>query len=431
LVPLTGARRREIFEISSEMASRALRVLAFAWRDCADVAGTCFSESDLVFAGLAGLIDPPREEVKTAVTKCRAAGIRPVMITGDHPATARAIAFELGIATSADRIVTGNELDGMSDLELANAVKQIPVYARVSAAHKLRIVHASKSQGEVVAMTGDGVNDAPAVKAADIGIAMGLTGTDVTRESSAMVLLDDNFASIVAAVEEGRAIHDNILKSLTYLLSCNIGEMLLMLAATLIGWPAPLLPVQLLWINLITDGLPALALGLEPPESNLMRRKPRPSQESMLSASLAAIVTFQGLLLATVGLAAFGFVYMMHPEDEARARALTFGVIVFGELFRASAARSRTLTFLELGPFSNPYLFGALVISALLQIGAVVLPPARAIFDTVPHSWTEWGVLGLLSLTPVTIIEVTKLARQRLFARDASRDDAHLPNDGP
>jgi P-type Ca2+ transporter type 2C len=424
-VPLSDLRRREILEISSDMASRALRVLAFAFRDCADVVGTDFAETELVFVGLVGMIDPPRDEVKTAVTICRNAGICPVMITGDHPATAAAIARELGISTESDQVVTGLQLDGISDSELADNVRRFAVYARVSAAHKLRVVRAWKSRGEIVAMTGDGVNDAPAVKAADIGIAMGMTGTDVTRESSAMVLLDDNFASIVNAVEEGRAIYDNILKSLTYLLSCNIGEMLLMLGATLIGWPAPLLPVQLLWINLVTDGLPALALGLERPEPGIMRRKPRPPHESMLTPGLAAVVILQGILLATVALLAFGYVYMAHPEDEPRARALTFGVVVFAELFRASAARSRSLTFLQLGPFTNWYLFAALVSSGLLQVGTVVLPPARTIFETVPHTLTEWVVLGLLALTPVTIIEISKVVRQQLYGRDHSPNPGH------
>ncbi|MGE5195131.1 MAG: cation-translocating P-type ATPase, partial [Deltaproteobacteria bacterium] len=268
-IPLTDSRRREIIEANADMASRALRVLAFAYRDWAS-APEHFTERDLVFVGLAGMIDPPREEVKQSVATCRAAGIRPVMITGDHPATARAIARELGIAAPTDTIIIGHDLDAMSDQELAEQVEQIVVYARVTAEHKLRVVRAWKSRGEVVAMTGDGVNDAPAVKSADIGIAMGASGTDVTREASAMILMDDNFTSIVSAVEEGRAIYDNIQKFLTYLLSCNIGEMLLMLAASLLGWPAPLQPVQLLWINLVTDGLPALALGLEPPEPGVM-----------------------------------------------------------------------------------------------------------------------------------------------------------------
>ncbi|MBI3863072.1 MAG: cation-translocating P-type ATPase [Planctomycetia bacterium] len=412
IIPLIDSRRQEILQANAEMASRALRALAFACREWVNVPEH-FTETDLVFVGLAGMIDPPREEVKQAVATCRAAGIRPVMITGDHPATAAAIARELGIAAENDRIITGRELDTLSDQDLAAQVERIAVYARVTAQHKLRVVRAWKSQGHVVAMTGDGVNDAPAVKAADIGIAMGVSGTDVTRESSAMILMDDNFASIVSAIEEGRAIYDNIQKFLTYLLSCNVGEMLLMLVASLIGWPAPLLPVQLLWINLVTDGLPALALALEPLEPGVMSRKPRSPQQSMLSLGLGATVIWQGILLAGVGLTAFGIVYTAHPEDETRARTMAFCVIVYGELFRALAARSGRWTFIQLGPFTNLYLFAAVAVAGLLQVSVVLVPFARPVFETVMHPLWEWGILILLALTPVTAIELVKLVRQR------------------
>ena len=426
-IPLADKRRREIMETNARLAADALRVLAFAYRDWSDGENR-FVEEELVFVGLAGMIDPPREEAKPAVATCRAAGVRPIMITGDHPATAAAIARELGIASATDRVVTGQELDRLSERELAAEAEQISVYARVTAEHKLRVVRAWKSRGEVVAMTGDGVNDAPAVKAADIGIAMGLSGTDVTREASAMILMDDNFASIVSAVEEGRAIYDNIQKFLTYLLSCNIGEMLLMMVSGLLGWPAPLEPVQLLWINLVTDGLPALALGLEPPEPGVMRRRPRRPHESMLSLGLGAAVLAQGALLAVVALTAFGIVHAAHPGDDARARTMTFCVVVYAELFRALAARSRTWTFAQLGPFSNPYMFGAVAISGLLQISVVVLPIARPIFETVAHPAWEWCALFLLALTPATAIELTKLVRQR-FGR--KRSDSLDPTGPP
>ena len=409
VIELNDERRAEILRSSQEMASRALRVLACAYRP--DVTAGAIEERDLIFAGLFGMIDPPRDEVKGAVVRCREAGIRPVMITGDHPATAAAIARELGIATESDVVVTGHELDSLSDDELANRAEHIAVYARVAPEHKLRVVRALKARGHVVAMTGDGVNDAPAVKAADIGIAMGITGTDVTRETAAMVLMDDNFTSIVNAVEEGRAIYDNIQKFLLYLLSCNIGEMLLMLVATLIGWPTPLVPVHLLWINLVTDGLPALALAMEPPEPDLMRRRPRRSNESMLSWSMGGVVLGQGALLAIVGLVAFGISYN-HNGDVTQARTMTFCVVVYGELFRALAARSSIWTFWQLGPATNPYVFAAVAISALLQVSIIALPFTRTIFEASSHTPLEWLLLVLLALAPVTVIELTKLGRQ-------------------
>lgn len=409
--PLSEADRHAWLNINSEMASRALRVLALAYRDLGNADPVIHEERELVFVGLVGMIDPPREEVKDAVRLCRSAGIRPVMITGDHPGTALAIARELRMASDQDRAVSGQELDQMSDAQLVAQVDQIAVYARVSAEHKLRVVKAWKNRNEVVAMTGDGVNDAPAIKAADIGIAMGITGTDVTKEASDMVLTDDNFASIVSAIEEGRGIFDNIKKVLQYLLSCNFGEMLLMLAASLLGWPSPLVPIQLLWINLVTDGLPALALSLEPPEPGVMQRRPRPRKESILSLDTSLSILWQGVLLGVVGLTAFGISYVQHPGDVARARAMTFCVVVYSELLRALAARSQTLTWGQLGFFSNPVLLACVVISGLLQVSIVVLPFTQPVFEVATHPTWEWIVIVLLALAPVSVIEITKLLR--------------------
>ncbi len=407
---LTDERRSQLREAGNDMARQALRVLACGVRH-PDSVSHDIVEDELTFVGLFGMIDPPREEVKAAVARCREAGIRTVMITGDHPATAAAIGQELGIATAGDAVLSGRDLDRLSDDELAQHAEHIAVYARVSPEHKLRVVRALQARGHVVAMTGDGVNDAPAVKAADIGIAMGLTGTDVTRETAAMVLMDDNFTSIVNAVEEGRAIYDNIQKFLVFLLSCNVGEMLLMLVSGLLGWPAPLLPVQLLWINLVTDGLPALALAMEPPEPDLMRRRPRLSSETMLSWSLGGMVLGQGLLLAIVGLAAFGF-GLSREGNIDHARTLAFCVVVYGELFRALAARSRVWTFWQLRPETNPYLFAAVTISVLLQISIITMPFTRPIFQVTSHTFLEGIILSALALTPVTVIEVFKLTRQ-------------------
>lgn len=414
--PLSPERRSAILEQNAAMARRALRVLALAYRPDAPGRDQTEQESSLVFVGLVGMIDPPREEARAAIVKCRAAGIRPVMITGDHPATALAVAEALGMVAAGDRAVAGSELEAMTDEQLADQLEQIPVYARATAEHKLRIVRAWKSRGHVVAMTGDGVNDAPAVKAADIGIAMGITGTDVTKEASDMVLTDDNFASIVSAVEEGRGIFDNIQKVLQFLLSCNFGEILLMLAASLLGWPAPLLPIQLLWINLVTDGLPALALSLEPPEPNVMRRHPRRSDESILSPKLGLAILWQGFLVGLVGLAAFAFAFVRHGDAET-ARSLAFCVVVYAELLRALAARSQSLTVWQLGLFTNPYLLLAIGVSGLLQLSVAVVPFTQSIFDVPPHSVFEWLVIVALALTPVTLIELAKVTLQRIRAR--------------
>lgn len=409
--PLSDERRHAITQSQAQMASRSLRVLAFGIRHDSDPPKG-IDENGLTFVGLVGMIDPPRDEVKHAVARCESAGIRPVMITGDHPDTAIAIGRELGIAASDDQAVKGQDVETMSDDDLAANVEKYVVYARVAPEHKLRIIRAWQKRNHVVAMTGDGVNDAPAVKAADIGIAMGITGTDVTREAASMVLLDDNFTSIVNAVEEGRAIYDNILKFLIFLLSCNVAEMLIMFLASVIGWPPPLLPIHLMWINLVTDGLPALALAMEPPEKGIMHRSPRSSDESIISRNTGMIVVFQGLLLAAVGLIVFMIIYVVQSGQLEHARAVTFSVVVFGELFRALSARSRKLTLWQLGLFTNPYILGAVVASALLQIAIVSIPPVHGIFGTVSHSLMEWGLIVGVALIPAAVIEIAKLISQ-------------------
>jgi Ca2+-transporting ATPase len=409
VVPLDPARRAAILRTAAGMAARALRVLALADRQHPDPGHEAARrEEDVVFVGLVGMIDPPREEVRAAVRTCQEAGIRPVMITGDHPATALAIARELGIRREPGRALTGQELDDLGDDELAAVVEDISVYARVSAEHKLRIVRAWKARGQVVAMTGDGVNDAPAIKAADIGIAMGITGTDVTKEASDMVLTDDNFASIVSAVEQGRGIFDNILKFIHYLLASNASEVLLMLIAALVGWPAPLTAVQLLWINLVTDGLPALALGVEPLERDIMRRPPRPPREPVITRHGGLLILIHGLLIAAVGVTAFAFTYG-RGEDIHRARTAAFCTLAFTQLFFSFACRSRRRTLPELGPFSNPYLFAAIAASALLQFAVVTLPFTHPVFDIPVHPGGDWLYILPLALVPVTVIELGKL----------------------
>ncbi len=415
-VPLTDDRRREILVTAAGMADRALRVLALAYRDLAVAEPVCPEpdslERDLVWVGLAGMIDPPREEARRAVRRCRSAGIRPVMITGDHPATALAIARELGIADPAGQAVTGVELDALDDDRLAGLVGSIPVYARVSAEHKLRIVEAWERQGEVVAMTGDGVNDAPAVQAADIGIAMGITGTDVTKEASDMVLTDDNFASIVAAVEEGRGIYDNVRKFIHYLLACNAGEVLVMFVAAVLGWPAPLAAIQILWLNLVTDGLPALALGVEPPERDLMQRPPRPPHEPVIPWREGVLIVAHGALVAAVVLGAFAWAWRGDPARLPQAQTFTFCVAAFAQLFFAIGCRSARRTAPEIDFLGNPWLLAAIVVSGLFQVAVVTLPATQPVFEVAAHPGLDWLVILAVAVVPVTIVEVAKWFRR-------------------
>jgi Ca2+-transporting ATPase len=430
VVPLTPDRRRAILAAAAEMADRALRVLSLACRDLPGDAphggGPDALERDLernlVHVGLAGMLDPPRDEARAAVRTCRSAGIRPVMITGDHPATALAIGRELGLVDGSGAAVTGTELDSLSDEVLAAAVDRFAVYARVTAQHKLRVVRAWQARGEVVAMTGDGVNDAPAVKAADIGIAMGITGTDVTKEASDMVLTDDNFASIVSAVEEGRGIYDNVQKFIHYLLSCNAGEVLLMLVAAVAGWPAPLAAIQILWLNLVTDGLPALALGVEPPERDIMERPPRPPQEPVITRSRGITILAHGGLVAAVALAAFWLTWRgsADPAVMARAQATTFCVAAFAQLCFAIGCRSDRHTAFGVGFFRNPSLLAAIVISGLLQVAVLTLPVARPVFEVHGDLGGGWLLAVGLALLPVTVIELVKWA----WAGQAARTGA-------
>ena len=410
VAPLTPERRRQITQHNSAMASRALRVLGLAYAPAPVQHDGRYLERDLVFVGLVGMIDPPREEAKAAVRKCHAAGIRPVMITGDHPATALAIARELSIAADGDRAVTGADLDQLSDNELARQVKDISVYARVTATHKLRIIRAWRANGQIVAMTGDGVNDAPAVKAANIGIAMGVTGTDVTKEASDMVLTDDNFASIVNAVEEGRAILDNIRKVVHYLLASNASEILFMLFGALAGWPAPLLAIQILWINLVSDSLPALALAVEPPEDEVMSRPPRPPHESVITLAHGRTMLWHGVLMAAAAVAAFALTFR-GTETLPHARTIAFCTIAYAQLFYAFACRSPHRTLPQLGVLSNLRLLGAILIAGTMQLAVVALPVARPVFGvSIEGNW-DWLLAIGLALMPVTVIEVNKLAR--------------------
>jgi Ca2+-transporting ATPase len=414
-VPLTGERRRKILAAAEHMAGRALRVLALAYRrfDERVTAGT-YPEADLIFAALIGMIDPPRDEARRAVETCRAAGIRPVMITGDHPDTALAIARELGVAAEPGQLLTGARLDQLTDAELAATVPAVAVYARVTAAHKLRIVRALRAAGEVVAMTGDGVNDAPAVQAADIGIAMGAAGADVTKEAADMVLVDDNFATIVAAIEEGRGIFENIVKVVHYLLASNASELMFVFVATLVGWPAPLLAVQILWINLVTDSLPALGLGTEPPEPGAMRRRPRPRDEGVIDRRRGLTILLHGVLMAAAALAAFALVYDGDVANLARARTAAFCVLALSQLLYALTCRSLTRPLTALAPFSNPRLLAGVAFAATLQLSVLFVPFARTPFQIEPPArGATWLLLAGLSMSPAALIELSRAALYR------------------
>jgi P-type Ca2+ transporter type 2C len=375
-------QKRAMIAANDGMADSALRVLALAYKDLPDgvQSPSAALEQGLVFLGLEGMMDPPRAEVCGAVRKCVRAGIKPVMITGDHKKTAAAVARELGILHGDALVVTGAELDTMSDEQLRRVVPKAAVFARVSPAHKLRIVKAFKKNGNVVAMTGDGVNDAPAVKEADIGVSMGQTGTDVTKEASSVILLDDNFASMVAAVEEGRVIYGNIRKFIRYLLSCNIGEVLTMFIGMLIGLPVVLTPIQILWVNLVTDGLPAIALGLEPPDDDVMERGPRGASESVFSNGLAAMMVFRGCVIGLCTLGAFITAYKTGGLVLARTSA--FLTLVTVQLIHVFECKSETKNIFHIKFFNNPALVLAVLVSAVLMLAAIYIPALRVLFGT-------------------------------------------------
>lgn len=408
---LTNGDRERILKINSDLADNALRVLAVAYRildKAPDKYEAKLIEKELTFAGLVAMIDPPREEVKKAIIACYEAGIKTVMITGDHKNTAVAIAKELGFFKEDSLALTGEELDKLTDDDFSREVEKIPVYARVSPEHKLRIVRAWRKRGEIVAMTGDGVNDAPAVKEADIGVAMGITGTDVTKEVSDMVITDDNFASIVAAVEEGRGIYDNIKKFVHYLLSCNAGEIAVMFVSSLIGWPAPLLPIHILWVNLVTDGLPALALGVDPIDPNIMKRPPRRTDEAVVTKQRAFLMLYQGAFIAFCSLFAFSFVLFVEKEGIERARTAAFIVLACSQLFHSFNCRNMTESLFKIGLFTNKKLILATSVSFFLQMSVVYIPFMQKVFKTEPLGMFDWFLVLIISSFPLWAMEIVK-----------------------
>jgi Ca2+-transporting ATPase len=391
---LNPALKIGVLRINDRMAGEALRVLGFAYKKLDSKAYKPGEvEKDLIFVGLMGMIDPPRREALEAVQRCRMAGIKPVMITGDHKITAAAIARELTILNEGEEVLTGEELERMSESQLGKVVGNVSVYARVSPKHKLTIVKQLKKQGHVVAMTGDGVNDAPAVKEADIGVSMGITGTDVTKEASSMVLLDDNFASIVAAVEEGRVIYSNIRKFIRYMLACNLGEVVTMFLGMLIGLPLPLLPIQILWVNLVTDGLPAIALSLDPPEKDIMMRPPRGVKENIFSHGLLGLILFRGALIGLSTLAVFISIFYFSSSVES-ARTAAFATLVITQLIHVFECKSERKNVFEIPAFNNIALVLAVMCSLAMVLGVIYIPLFQTVFKTVPLTLDDWLITG-------------------------------------
>ncbi len=419
-VPLTAALARDVDAANASMAENALRVLGCAYKDVDAVPRSLTSqtlETGLTFVGLVGMIDPPRLEVKDAVAQCYAAGIRPVMITGDHKLTAVAIARELNICRPGDLAVTGEDLDFMPQELLEQDIDRFSVYARVTPEHKMRIVKAWQKRGMVVAMTGDGVNDAPALKAADIGCAMGITGTDVAKGAADMILTDDNFATIVKAVEQGRGIYSNIKKAIHYLLSCNIGEMITLFLATLLNFhQPPLVAVQLLWLNLVTDSLPALALGMEPVEPSVMREKPRSASAPLFDRAFSLRLVWQGVMVGLLTLAAYwlGEYVLGDPASaDAAANTMAFATLTFCQLFHAFDVRSEDRSIFSLGLLSNPAMNRAFLVGAALQLAVLLFPPLMAVFRVTALTLPQWLCVLGLSLAPVVICETEKAVRRR------------------
>ncbi|SFS61303.1 calcium-translocating P-type ATPase, SERCA-type [Paenibacillus sp. BC26] len=411
VVPFTATLKQKVNNASEDMAQAALRVLGFAYRDLrshdaaedeADV------ENQLIFVGLSGMIDPPRREVRESIANCRRAGIKTVMITGDHQLTAEAIAGQLGIMPRGGIAISGQQLNGMSEEQLDRLIDNIYVYARVSPEHKLRIVKALQRKGHVVAMTGDGVNDAPAIKAADIGIAMGITGTDVSKEASSLVLSDDNFSSIVAAIEEGRGIYENIRKFIRYLLASNVGEILTMFLAMMAGLPLPLVPIQILWVNLVTDGLPAMALGVDQAEKDLMQQKPRSAKENIFARRLGWKIISRGILIGVCTLAAFWITLRTAPNSPTNlihAQTVAFATLVMAQLIHVFDCRSSRSIF-HRNILQNKYLLFAVLSSVLLMLGVLYIEALQPIFKTVPLGFRDWCLVLVAAGIPTFMMGI-------------------------
>lgn len=416
LEDFTEDKKKEVLEENTKLAKKALRVMAYAFKPYETLENEELTteniEKDMVFVGLTGMIDPPRPEAKAAVEECHRSGIDVIMITGDYFETALAIAKDLGIASDASQAMQGSELNNKSEEEIREIVKTKRIFARVSPQNKVQLVNALQANGEIVAMTGDGVNDAPAIKNADIGVSMGITGTDVAKDTADMILVDDNFATIVNAVEEGRVIFSNIKKFVSFLLSCNIAEVAIVFLSILFGLPSPLTPIQLLWLNLVTDAFPALALGVEPAEADIMDREPRDPKESILAGKTGQGVILQSIAITVSVLAAYiiGLKWIF-PNNIEGAHTMVFATLITSELLRAFSVRSEKYTLKELGWFSNKYLLKANLLSFALLLLVMYIPPLRRLFELQFISW-QWWIILVLALLPLTLGEIHKRMRR-------------------
>ncbi len=419
IIHLTEAHKKRYLDAAVNMSDQALRTLGVAYKPEKGKIDPSDMEKELILVGLVGMIDPPRAEVKDSILKAKSAGVKTLMITGDHKNTAFAIAFQLGIAEKIEQSITGQEIDRLSDLEFAEQIKNYNVFARVSPEHKVKIVRALKAQGNIVSMTGDGVNDAPSLNTADIGVAMGITGTDVVKGASDMILTDDNFSTIVSAIEQGRNIYNNIKKSVIFLITCNLGEVITIFVALILGWKTPLIATQLLWINLITDSLPAIALGMDPGNPDVMKEKPRPAKESFFANGAGMHVLLGGFLIGALTITAYFFGYYEHgyspfdkqvPQNTIEyARTMAFMVLVVGQLVYSLAFRNERKSIFSIGIFSNKYLVGAILTGLALQLVVVGIPVIKNAFHLQMPDIRAWGIIFALGFTPLVLNELIKL----------------------
>ena len=418
-IPITESHKKRYLDATIKMSDQALRTLGAAYKQVNGRIDPDEMEKDMIFVGLVGMIDPPRAEVKDSILKAKDAGVATLMITGDHKNTAFAIAFQLGIAEKIEQTITGQEIDELTDMEFGEQITNYYVFARVSPEHKVKIVRALKSRGNIVSMTGDGVNDAPSLNTADIGVAMGITGTDVAKGSSDMILTDDNFSTIVSAIEQGRNIYNNIKKSVIFLITCNLGEVITIFVALILGWKTPLIATQLLWINLITDSLPAIALGMDPGNPDVMKEKPRPARESFFANGAGMHVLLGGFLIGALTITAYFLGYFEHgysPFDKLvpqniieYARTMAFMVLVVGQLVYSLALRDERKSIFTIGIFSNKYLVGAILAGLALQLVVVGIPVIKSAFHLQMPDIRAWGIILALGFTPLVLNEFLKL----------------------